>query len=476
MFSRRLPVLPSLRVSAAMVAAIVLLSACQHRGPLSSTPPPETTAPPPPVVMAPPPTPVTEPPQAAVVVVPTIAPMAPSEPLMAADAPPPARPLTLPPGPVSVALLLPLTGPSAALGQALFEAAQLALFDIGNEDFVLLPRDTGGTPEGAADAANQALADGAQLVLGPLFSGSVAAVAPLARIAGVNVVAFSSDRSVARPGVYLMGFLPAQQVTRVVEYAITRDLKWFTALAPSTAYGQSMVAAMTEATQAAGGVLVEPLFFPADAETAKDVEDIVRFMANYDVRHAALLAQRQQLMAQDDEISRAALLRLEGIDTIGGAGFDAVLLPEGGSRLLSIAPLFPFFDIDSPEVRLLGTYQWESVVDEHEPALFGGWFAAPPPEARAEFEKRFETNFGYGPPRLASLAYDAVALAGALAKLPDGRGFSTETLTNGSGFRGVDGIFRFTLDGGNERGLAVLEVTPEGAKTIDQAPKSFAGF
>ena len=467
---------------ACVLALFVLLSACQHQRPLSNTPPPETTAPPAPVAAAPPPPPAPEPapppapaPAPAVVAAPVIEPIVPIEPAAPVE---PVVPMVieLPPGPVSVALLLPLSGPSAALGQAMLEAAQLALFDVDNEDFVLLPRDTGGTPEGAVNAAGQALADGVRLVLGPLFSGSVAAVAPMTRSAGINMVAFSSDRSVARPGVYLMGFLPAQQVTRVVEYAIGRNLKWFTALAPSNAYGQSMVAALTEATQASGGVLVEPQFFPAGAETAADVEEIVRFMSNYDVRRASLLAQRQQLLAQDDEIARAALLRLEGIDTIGATGFDAVLLPEGGPRLLSIAPLFPYFDIDSPEVRLLGTYQWESVVGEREPALFGGWFAAPPPEARAGFETRFEDNFGYRPPRLASLAYDAVALAGALAKLPDGEGFSTETLTNGNGFRGVDGIFRFTPDGGNERGLAVLEVTPNGVKTIDEAPKSFAGF
>lgn len=473
---RRLPLVSRLPLMVSMVGLLVLLSACQHQRLLSSTPPPETTAPPAPVVEAPlpepapPPAPPPEPEPVVEAPPPVVVPVAPVEEYI----PPPV--LALPPGPVSVALLLPLSGPSADLGRALLDAAQLALFDVDNEDFVLLPRDTGGTPEGAAEAVGRALDDGARLILGPLFSGSVAAVAPITSLAGVNVVAFSSDRSVARPGVYLMGFLPGQQVVRVVEYAIRQDLKWYTALAPSNAYGQAMVAALSQATQAAGGILVEPLYFPADAETAADVEEIVRFMANYDVRRSALMTQRQQLIAQDDEISRAALRRLEGIDTIGAAGFDAVLLPEGGSRLLSIAPLFPYYDIESPEVRLLGTYQWESVVGEREPALFGGWFAAPPPEARADFEARFEEIFGYAPPRLASLAYDAVALAGALAKLPDGQGFSTETLTSGSGFRGVDGIFRFTPDGANERGLAVLEVTPEGAKTIDEAPKSFAGF
>jgi ABC-type branched-subunit amino acid transport system substrate-binding protein len=383
----------------------------------------------------------------------------------------------LPPGLVSVGLLLPLSGPSADLGRALFDAAQLALFDVGNQDVVLLPRDTMGTPEGAATAVNQVLGDGARLVIGPLFAASVAAMAPLAQAAGVNVIAFSSDRTVARPGVYLMGVLPAQQVERVVGFATDKGLKWFTALAPSSAYGQTMVAALARATRAKeGALLVDPVYYPADMRGAADVADIVRFMANYDVRRAALLSERQRLMALDDDASRAALVRLEDVDTLGATGFDAVLLPEGGPRLLTIAPLFPFFDIDPSEVRLLGTNQWETAALTTEPALYGGWYAAPPPAARAGFEARFEETFGYAPPRLATLAYDAVALAGALARLPDGRGFTVETLTSPGGFRGVDGIFRFTADGGNQRGLAVLEVTAEGPVVVGEAPASFAGF
>ena len=458
-------------------AVLLVLSGCQHQRILSRTATVETTAPPAAAVTAPQPPPaapepaVSEPsldeafePVGTAGVVP-VEPLAP-----AVEAPA----MALPPGPVSVALLLPLSGPSAELGAALFDAAQMALFDVGNEDFVLLPRDTQGTPEGAARAAGTALADGARLVLGPLFSGSVAGVAPLVRAAGVNVVAFSSDRSVARPGVYLMGFLPDQQVERIVAFATRRGLTWFTALAPSSAYGQAVVQALSRATRDKGALLVDPVFYPADAEAAADVDDIVRFMANYDARRATLLTERQRLAARDDEESRAALARLEGIDTMGPLGFDAVLLPEGGPRLLSIAPLFPYYDIDAARVRLLGTNQWESAAVESEPALHGGWFAAPPPGARADFEARFEANFGRPPPRLATLAYDAVALAGALARLPGG--FSAQTLTAVGGFRGVDGIFRFTPDGANQRGFAVLEVTPDGVMTVGEAPASFAGF
>ncbi len=445
-----------------MLAIVVVLAGCKHltiasrRVPVQVTPPASATVQPAQPALPP-----------GVAVAEPVAPPAPAVVEIAA---------LLPPGPVPVGLLLPLSGPSAELGEALFEAAQLALFDVGNEDFVLLPRDTQGTPEGAARAAASALADGAALLLGPLFSGSVAAVAPHAQAAGVNVIAFSSDRAVARQGVYLMGFLPAQQVERVVSFAANQGVRRVTALAPSSAYGQTVVNELRRVAQATGIVLVDPVFYPADAKAASDVDEIVRFMANYDVRRQALMAHRDYLAARDDDASRRALRRLEGLDTLGGVRFDAVLLPEGGPRLLTVAPLFPYYDLAPPMVRLLGTEQWETATLEDEPALIGGWFTAPPPETRADFTTRFAETFGRPPPRLATLAYDAVALAGALARRGGRRGFGAETLTSPDGFRGVDGLFRFAPDGANERGFAVLEVTAKGPVTVSEAPKSFGGF
>ncbi|MFQ5785669.1 MAG: penicillin-binding protein activator [Alphaproteobacteria bacterium] len=382
----------------------------------------------------------------------------------------------LPPGPVSVALLLPLSGPSAALGRAMLDAAQLALFDVGVDKFVLLPKDTAGLPDGAARAAEAAIRDGASLILGPLFSGSVGAVVPLAEAAGIKVIAFSSDRNAARPGVYLMGFLPDQQVERVVGFARERGYGRFAALAPASHYGETVVRELRRVAQATGAELVDSVFYPADVRAASDVSDIIRVFADFDARRQRLLAQRRALEARDDEVSREALRRLEGLDTLGDLAYDAVLLPEGGLRLLTVAPLLPYYDAGRDKVRLLGTAQWETAALDQEPALVGGWYAAPPPEARRGFESRFAELFGHAPPRLATLAYDAVALAGALARLPDGPDFSAETLTNAGGFRGLDGLFRFAPDGTNERGLAVLEVTARGVVTVSPAPRSFAAF
>ena len=437
----------------------MVLAACQHqtvaarKAPVQESPPvPQVTAPPPapaPVVLAPPPAPV--------------------------PPPAPAGPLPMP-GVARVALLLPLTGRSAALGQALLDAAQMALFDVRADDLVLMPRDTNGTPEGAARAAATAIAEGATLIIGPLFAGSVASVAPLARSAGINVVAFSSDRSVAGPGVFIMGLLPEQQIARVVGYAVSQGFTRFSALAPSSKYGQTVVGALRRAAQANGVRVVDPVFYPADVTAASDLVDIVRAFADYDRRHGALLEQRRQLAARDDEVSRAALVRLEPLDTLGEVGFDAVLVPEGGSRLLTVAPMLPYYDVDPATVRFLGTAQWETAAIGAESALYGGWYAAPPPADRARFEQRFADAYGRPPPRLATLAYDAVALVGALARQPGGADFSVATLTNASGFRGVDGLFRFTADGTNQRGLAVLEVRADGVVTVSAAPDSFAGF
>ncbi len=360
----------------------------------------------------------------------------------------------------------------------MLDAAQIALFDIGAERLLLLPRDTAGTPAGARIAAADALADGAALILGPLFAGSVAAVSPLAKGAGVNVVAFSSDRRVAQPGVFIMGFLFDQQLGRVIRFAIEQGLGRFAALAPASDYGETVVRELRKVTEATGSQIVDAVFYPVDAQETSEIAVIVRGFANYDARRNALLAQRKWLTKRNDEVSREALRRLERFDTLGGTHFDAVLLPEGGARLFTVAPLLAYYDVTPTEARLLGTSQWEEEAGalEQEPALIGGWFAAPPPEPRADFEARFEALYGRPPPRLATLAYDAVALAGALVRLPGGPNLSAEILTSRNGFRGVDGLFRFAPDGSNERGLAVLEVTRDGIVTVSAAPESLAGL
>ena len=157
----------------------------------------------------------------------------------------------------------------------------------------------------------------------------------------------------------------------------------------------------------------------------------------------------------------------------GDIDFDAVLLPEGGARLKALAPLLPFNGIDPDKVKLLGTGLWADATIGTEPALEGGWYAAPAPQARLDFEKRFEALYRHAPPLLATLGYDATALAAVLAKKDGPPDFSASALTNPSGFAGLNGIFRLREDGIVERGLAVLEVHRAGATVIDPAPQTF---
>ena len=371
---------------------------------------------------------------------------------------------------VRVALLVPLSGPNASLGQAMLNAAQQAAFAFSGPKFELLPHDTKGTPDGALTAAQIAIGDGAKLILGPLLSGSVEAVTPAAQAANVPVIAFSSDRTVAADGVWVMGFLPSVEVRRVVTHAARQGITTFAALAPSTTYGRTVVQALEEAA-AENGVTVTrvQVYDPA----AEDFSHPVRNLADYDSRRDALQHEVAKLKGRSDEASKRALQRLERMQTLGDVPYEALLIADGGKRLQALAALLPFYDIDPAKVRMLGTGQWDVPGIGAEPALIGGWYAAPPPKARDSFAKEYADLFGEHPPRLATLAYDATALAAVLARGERAQPYSREAITDPNGFYGRDGIFRFKPDGTTERGLAVLQVQRRDAKVIDPAPESF---
>lgn len=358
-------------------------------------------------------------------------------------------------GPARVALLLPLSGPNAAIGQAMQNAAQMALFDVGTEDIELLPLDTRGTPDGAAAAARQAMDRGARLILGPLFASNVPAVAREAQAAGVNVIAFTTDSTVAGGNAMVMGFLPATEVDRVVRYAQGQGLNSFAVIAPDTDYGRLVVDAVRRVSQERGGRLVAVEFYSVGTQ---DFTALVERVA-------------------------------------GGGSVDAVLVPDTGLRVRAIGSLVPYYGLDG--IRILGTGLWHGSDLGVEQALRGAWYAAPQPQLRSDFEQRYAELYGTPPPLVAALAYDAVALAARLSELPGGQTYEVETLTDPSGFAGITGIFRFRRDGLVDRGLAVLEVSSQraaqpvdpaaadgppappavfdGAIVVDPAPTTFVG-
>lgn len=363
-------------------------------------------------------------------------------------APPP--PVAVDDGKVRVALLVPLSGRGAAIGQSMLDAAQLAVFDVADGQFLLLPHDTGGTPAGAEAAARDAVTAGARLILGPLFSADAAAVRTVAAPAGVPVLSFSSDRTVAGGGVWVLGFQPQEQVARVVGFATSRGITSFGLLAPATPSGEVVQQSLIDAARQGGGTVTRIERYGAEQQ---DLTDVVR-----------RFAQRQPMPAPAAAEPGAAAT---------GLPFQAVMLADGGGQLRALATLLPFFDVDPGPVAFLGTGQWEEPGLGREAGLVGGWFAAPPPEARQVFERRYEETYGQKPQRLATLAYDATALAAALVRSGAPEPLRPEALTDPQGFLGADGLFRLLPDGLTERGLAVLQVTRTGFATVDPAPQTF---
>lgn len=380
-----------------------------------------------------------------------------------------------PPPPVShdrirVAILLPLSGPYAGIGEAMLNAAQLALFDFSNTNFELVVHDTKGTPEGAAEAGFNAIGDGASVILGPLLSASVQAVKPAAAAANVTVIGFTTDRSVAGNGVYTMGFLPGDEVARVTRYAISKGILRFAALAPDNQYGRTVIDVYRQVVAEEGAELIQVIYYNPDGH---DFSNEVQLIADYDQRRRALMDQKEALKHKTDELSIKALERLENLHTLGDLPYEALLLPDGGKRLQAVAALLPFYDVDPAKVRILGTGQWDVKGLGAEPALLGGWYAASDPAGRAGFIKQYREIYGSPAPRLATLAYDATALAAVLANRGDHLAYTAETLVQPGGFAGQDGIFRFLEDGTTERGLAIMQVGRKDNRIIDAAPTSF---
>lgn len=367
--------------------------------------------------------------------------------------------------PVRVGLLLPFTGASEAVqkvASAMFDAAQLAAFEAGDDRFLLIPKDTRGTPDGAAAAARSALADGAEIILGPMFSETVAAATPVARAAGVPLIAFSSDVRSAGDGVYLLSFPPEIEVARVTDYAMLQGKQRFGLLAPANAYGQRVATAFSQELSVRGGVLVHEERYEQDPDK--------------------MLAPAKRLAAYSKEIIPPELRHgfdpakagTPGVAVGNDLGFQAVLMPEQGTLLRALAPLLPYYNVDINEVKLLGVSAWNNPRLTREPALKGGWFAAPDPTITAAFEERFKAAFGEAPPRLASLSYDATLLAARLGQGQRRRDrFDEAMIENRSGYFGADGLFRFRPDGSIERGLAILEIQPGGIRVIDPAPRAF---
>jgi ABC-type branched-subunit amino acid transport system substrate-binding protein len=351
----------------------------------------------------------------------------------AGPAGPQQQPLAVGTGGVKVGLILPLSaaGNAGVAALSMKNAAEMALAEFQNPNVQLLIKDDGGSPQGAQQGAQQALGEGAEIILGPLFAQSVPSVAQLTRTRGISVIAFSTDSSVAGRGAYLLSFLPESDVNRIVDYSAGIGKKSYAVLLPDNAYGNVVEAAFKQAAARKGGRIV------AFEKYGADRSGPVRAVAQ----------------------------------ALGQA--DALFIADDGDSVVATADALTAAGANLRNIQLLGTGLWDNPRVFASPALQGGLYAAPDPSGFRAFSGRYRAKFGADPVRTATLAYDAVALVAALARTQGGARFSPEVLTNPSGFAGIDGLFRFRADGTNERGLAVMKVGSGGGTPVAGSPKSF---
>lgn len=339
-------------------------------------------------------------------------------------------------GQVRVALILPFSGQGNAsvAGQSMKNAAEMALAEFKSPNIQLLVKDDGGTVQGAQAAAQQAISEGAEIIIGPIFAQSVSGVAQIARASNIPVIAFSTDVSVAARGVYLLSFLPETDVRRIVDFSVSRGKRSFAALLPDNAYGTVVEGAFQQEVSRRGGrVLVLEKYTP----DGNRINEAVR------------------------RVSQAA----NQVDTI--------FIPDSPDAVPQVVNALVANGVDLRRVQLLGSGLWEDSRISSTGAIEGAWYAAPGATGFSNFSSRYRARYGQDPVRPATLAYDAVALVAALVKTQGPQRFSETALTNPSGFAGIDGVFRFRPDGTNERGLAVLRVTPSGGQVLSPAPQSF---
>jgi branched-chain amino acid transport system substrate-binding protein len=339
-------------------------------------------------------------------------------------------------GQVRVALILPLSGQGNAsvAGQSMKNAAEMALAEFKSPNIQLLVKDDGGTVQGAQAGAQQAISEGAEIIIGPLFAQSVSAVGQIARTSNIPVIAFSTDVSVAARGVYLLSFLPETDVRRIVDFSISRGKRSFAALLPDNAYGTVVEGAFQQEVSRRGGRVVVLEKYTLEGN---GINEAVR------------------------RVSQAA------------NQVDSIFIPDSPDAVPQVVNALAANGVDLRRVQMIGSGLWEDARISSTAALNGAWYAAPEATGYRNFSARYRARYGQDPVRTATLAYDAVALVAALVKTQGPQRFSETSLTNPSGFAGIDGVFRFRPEGTNDRGLAVLRVAPAGGQVLSPAPDSF---
>jgi hypothetical protein len=382
-------------------------------------------------------------------------------PTVSAPAPAPVvevpRPAPLPVARLNkVALLVPLSGANAALGESIANAAAMALTDLGKPQVQLV---TYNTAPNAGEAAAKAVADGAGLILGPLLASDVPAVS--AAVAGrpIPILSFSNDAGVARGDVFVLGFQPDQAIGRVVSYVHSRGIERFAALVPQGTYGQRAQLAFVKAVNDAGGRSTAVVAYGRDPEK---MALAARQVTNHDAR---LRASGKPTIRPDGTVARVA-------GALAPVPFQALMIADAGNAAVRFLPALGRYGAAPGQLVILGTELWNNEPGlARVPGLNGALYATVSDARFNLMAARYRQKHGGNPSRLASLGYDGVLLAHSLAaRWPLGQPFPRAALLARDGFAGIDGAFRFTPGGIAERALEVDQI---GTGVVSPAPTSF---
>ena len=352
---------------------------------------------------------------------------------------------------VRAAVLLPLSGKSAAIGEAFQNSSMMALQEQQGSPLELMFYDTKGTAEGTTNAWQLAKRQHPDVVIGPVFAPEVKALK--VESPDVAVLSFTTDSSLMESGVYTLGVLIPNQIERLVSFMCEAGQRKIAVMGPEDKTAELTMNTLSEAVQACPGMSLKhvALYAPETSDFRETISKIIPTLV--DPRKTKLTERERKILDTPIE---------ERLD------FDALLIFENGIRLQQLTSLLAYYDVSPKVVPFYGLANWQEIRDR---GLIGGYFAATPVARSEFFNNRYRDLFGAYPPRIAALAYDAVSLVAVLA---DRNALTAHNLVSPTGFNGVNGRFRFKSNGLNERLLDVYQITPSlKSGTISPAPDTF---
>ena len=348
-----------------------------------------------------------------------------------------------------------MSGKNKELGTAMFNSITLSLFENDkNNDVELVVFDS----SDATKSINEIATQGIKTVIGPVFSADIEAIADVAKNNKITLLSFSNNQDLSgRAGVFLMGFLPEQQIERISSYAISSGKDSFAVIAPNNQYGQKFSTILKEMVKRKDANFVSSELY---LNSSKDLERAVsKAISTYTISPRVVDKKKTNITEQDKVYA------------------NIILIPESGSVLSKIVSLIKKYNVSEREIQIVGSSNWDDISTLNDPNLIGGWLVSANAEKYRDFEKRYYQIYNKFPPRISGIGYDATMATIEVIKKSGKRELSSEDFANyqsaKNGFEGIDGLFRFLPNGIVQRNFAIFEIKNGRFEMIDSPSSMF---